>query len=132
MPPGLPLPTKAQRQNARKRAVQIQLRLHPTAARGNRRDHGLLDQVTDCLSGVNIVIRLEWLVYESVDTCMIGLGHLGMDVRDGAIYLVWLRPRGSSGGDGFGSRSLSPKAASAGQDCHQLNRPGFAGDHQLR
>ncbi|MEQ8903466.1 MAG: hypothetical protein RID11_11795 [Roseovarius sp.] len=56
---GLPRITKAQRQNARKRAVKVQLRLHALAACRHRRDHDLLDQATDRLAGIAIA---AWLV----------------------------------------------------------------------
>lgn len=51
---GLPRTIKAQPKNARKRAVQIQLRLHALAACRNQRDHDLLDQATDRLARVAI------------------------------------------------------------------------------
>ena len=52
---GLPRTPKAQCQNARKCAVQVQLRLHALAARGDRRDHDLVDQATDRLFGLQHV-----------------------------------------------------------------------------
>ena len=45
-------------QNARKCAVQVQLRLHALAARGHRRDHDLVDQATDRLTSITVTVRL--------------------------------------------------------------------------
>ncbi|WP_368074210.1 MULTISPECIES: hypothetical protein [unclassified Roseovarius] len=81
----LPLPTKAQRQDARKCAVKVQLRLHALAARGHRRDHALVDHSTDRLARVALAIRLGQLSDERLDPRMIALGHLRVDAQRGVL-----------------------------------------------